>query len=69
MGPENGIRRVKSKVIMGSGHLQYGLEGMHGWIPGGHVPLTLQTLQLVGRKVAKRRSEEGFERSGLRAGV
>lgn len=54
---------------MGSGHLQYGLEGVHGWIPGGHVPLTLQTLQLVGRKVAKRRSEEGFERSGLRAGV
>ena len=53
---------------MGSGHLQYGLEGVHGWIPGGHVPLTLQT-QLVGRKVAKRRSEEGFERSGLRAGV
>ena len=53
---------------MGSGHLQYCLEGVHGWVPGGHVPLTLQTPQLVGRKVAKR-SEEGFERSGVRAGV
>lgn len=57
VGPENGIRTV---WINNYGDWIPGWPRKSAQAPGRHVPLTLQTPQLVGREVAKRSPEEDW---------